>query len=116
MIEAVLPPLSRLQQNERDIWPKDRLYVPQVISLRQNSQWPDPPLLLDLPFARMLAKIGTYLWHTGRYRDCDATMKTAEGIILAQDKALQSMPECEELLSYIYLVTSILADYIGVSK
>ncbi|PVH81623.1 hypothetical protein DL98DRAFT_489524 [Cadophora sp. DSE1049] len=116
IIEAVLPEPSQLAQNKKDTWPKYRLYVPQVISLRQNSQWPDPPLVLNFQFARMLANTGTYLWHTGRYKDCDATMTMAETIMRAQDARFQSTPEWEELLSDIYLVIDILADCIGVSK
>ena len=116
MLEAVLPRASRLAQNEKDIWPEFSRYVPQVLALCQNSLWPVPPIDLDFGFAEMLSNIGTFLWHTGQIRECDFAMQTAESIIKRQPSLVQESPECEALISDIYLVTGILADCIGVSR
>lgn len=116
MIDQLVPPATRLQQNEKDTWPRYYKYVPQVVSLLQQSQWPDPPLMLNLSFARMLSNVGTFLWHTGQFRDCINAMDVAVAAVKGQKDAYRATPECEELLSDIYLVTGILADCIGVSK
>jgi tetratricopeptide (TPR) repeat protein len=116
MIDQCLPPASRLQQNDKNIWPMYHKFVPQVISVMTNSQWPDPPLELSLKFAHMLSSIGTFLWHTGRFRDCEIAMKEAETALLKQDDQFKTSPEFEELISDIYLVTGIVADCVGVSQ
>ncbi|KAK3384245.1 P-loop containing nucleoside triphosphate hydrolase protein [Lasiosphaeria ovina] len=116
MLDAVVPQASRLAQNEKDLWPAFARYVPQVLALRRNSQWPDPPINLTLDFAKMLGNIGVFLWHTGQIRECDAAMTTALAIISRQPLSLQQTPACEALVSDIYLVTGILADCIGVSR
>ncbi|KAF7676169.1 hypothetical protein GT037_005674 [Alternaria burnsii] len=116
MINQQLPPASRLQQNESDIWPVYHKFVPQVVSVMTNSRWPDPPLELNLKFAKMLSNVGTYLWHTGQFRDCEIAMEEAETALLKQDDQFKNSPEFEELISDIYLVTGIVADCVGVSK
>lgn len=75
IINNFLPPVSRLQQNEKAAWPQYYKYVPQVLNLRRNTQWPDPPLTLNFPFAKMLSNIGTFLWHSGQFRECEVAMK-----------------------------------------
>ena len=116
MLQSVLPAASRLQQNEKETWPFFEKYGSQILSLRRNSQWPDPPISLEFSFAKMLSNIGTFLWHTGQIRECDSTMKTAVAIIEAQPADFKASPECEVLLSDIYLVTGIIADCVGVSR
>lgn len=116
MLGSILPAASRLQQNEKDIWPSFNKYVPQVLSLYHNSQWPDPPIDLDFRFAKILSNIGTFLWHTGQIRECDSVMNTSIAIIQAQSKDFQNTLECQTILSDIYLVTGIIADCIGVSR
>ena len=116
MIQQRLPKASRLQTNAPETWPQYMTYVPQVISLRRNSLWPQPPLSMNFQFARLLADLGSFLWHTGQIADCGANMKPAAEYVRAQIDASQGTPELEELLSDIYLVIGILADCIGVSK
>ncbi|KAI1123776.1 P-loop containing nucleoside triphosphate hydrolase protein [Nemania abortiva] len=116
MIQAVLPEATRLQQNEKEIWPIFIRYAPQVLALRQNSQWPVPPIQLSLSFAKMLSNVGTFLWHTGQIRECTAAMDTAESIIERQPPEVRGHQDVEMLLSDIYLVVGIVADCIGVSR
>ncbi|KAK0732045.1 P-loop containing nucleoside triphosphate hydrolase protein [Lasiosphaeris hirsuta] len=116
MLAAVVPQASRLAQNEKDLWPAFFRYVPQVLALRQNSQWPVPPIDLDLTFVKILINIGTFLWHTGQIRECDSAMGTAEDVIARQKAEIRQSSECECLMSDMYLVTGILADCIGVSR
>ncbi|KAI0407262.1 P-loop containing nucleoside triphosphate hydrolase protein, partial [Xylaria palmicola] len=116
MIHAALPEATRLQQNEKDIWPTFARYTPQVLALRQNSQWPVPPIQLDIQFAKMLSNVGTFLWHTGQIRECTAAMDTAESIIKMQPQCVQRSQDCEILLSDIYLVAGIVADCVGVTR
>lgn len=116
MLNAVLPEANRLQQNEQSLWPVFYQYVPQVLAVLQNSQWPNPPLKLDFAFATMLSNVGTFLWHTGQIKMCDLAMLTALRIIEEQPKVVQDAPQVQSVLSDILLVTGILADCIGVSR
>lgn len=116
MVNAVPPQASRLAQNEKKIWPEFTRYVPQVLALRRNSLWPEPPIDFDIEFAKMLSNIGCFLWHTGQIRECDLAMKTADEIIKKQPTSVGESAECKALISDINLVTGRLADCIGVSR
>ncbi|MCJ1246224.1 hypothetical protein MMC30_003430 [Trapelia coarctata] len=116
LVRNVVPKPSRRLDSEPDLWPRFSKYVPQVISLRDHSTWPDPPLSLGLHVAKMLSEVGTFLWHTGQFHDCDLALTTAEKIVMAQDIDIQVLPESKDLLSDIYNFTGILCDIVGVSK
>ncbi|KAM5472504.1 hypothetical protein MauCBS54593_003096 [Microsporum audouinii] len=116
MLQAVIPKASPLQQNEHDNWPKYNKYAPQLLSLLKNSQWPNPPIYPDFEFAKMLSNLGTYLWHTGQYDDCDTAMNAAEHIIETGSEEEKSSADWEKYLSDIQLVTGIVADCVGVTR
>lgn len=111
-----LPRASELQVREADLWPQCYEYVPQVVSLRRNAVWPEPPLTLGLTFARTLADVGTFLWHTGQFKDCEEAMQSAENLVNMQELTIRDTPEMMALLSDLYTITGIIADCIGVSR
>lgn len=110
LIRPQLPPASKIEISEPGVFHKYSKYVPQVISLRTHSLWPQPPLKLSLEFARVLANIGIYMWNVGLLKDGIAALETAEDVLkdLGHDK--------DDLMSEIDIPLGIIFDFVGVSQ
>ena len=111
LIYPQLPSPSKIEISEPKMFHRYAKYVPQVISLRTHSLWPQPPLKLSLDFARVLANIGISMWNVGLLKDGMAALETAESIL----KDLNHDQD-DPLMSDIDVPLGIIYDFVGVSR
>lgn len=110
LIRSQLPPPSEIQVSDSRGWNRYKTYVPQVISLREHSRWPEPPLQLDYDFAQVLADIGNYLRTAGLMVEAESMLRAAEEILVGLGK------NHDHLMSDIDLLIGVVDDMTGISR
>ncbi|KAK0615224.1 P-loop containing nucleoside triphosphate hydrolase protein [Bombardia bombarda] len=81
LIRKQLPPPSATQGFRADLFAKYKTYVPQIVSLYMHSLWLQPPITHSLDFAKVMIDVGTYMWRTGQFKECEKMLTTAEDIL-----------------------------------
>lgn len=93
-LQMGMPLTSALEMPEPKKLALLQMYVPQVLTLRTHSQWPDPGVALPVSFAETLADLATHMWHAGLVADGICALHTAIDIMrnkkVSKDRPLQT--------------------------
>ncbi|KAL9015104.1 MAG: hypothetical protein Q9173_000285 [Seirophora scorigena] len=111
LLRRGMPMSSPIQVPEPNEWPQFERYTPQILNLRTNCLWPEPPVDLPVDFAHILSDMGTYMWHPGLVDDGSEALETAEHIL---DE--RGVGETEPLRGDILGNLGILSGFAGVSQ
>jgi tetratricopeptide (TPR) repeat protein len=111
LVKQQLPEASAIEVCPPEVWQVYLKYVPQLNSLRLHSLWPEPPLKLSDDFAKVLVDVGTYMWNTGLFKECEVAISLAETI-------LETLPyeQAGELMTVVDGIMAKISDLTGVSK
>ena len=102
------PPLELFSYQASTAFKK---YLPQVLSLFDSAQKPEPPLGQTVEFVTLLSEAGTYMWENGYLKDCRRVMEKAEQILYQFDS-----PSLEWERAVINSTLGILCTSVGVSR
>ena len=111
LIRNLIPRKARLELFSYQASTAFKKYLPQVLSLFDSAQKPEPPLGETIEFVTLLSEAGTYMWENGYLKDCRRVMERAEQILHQIDSSSLDW-ECADINSTL----GILCTSIGVSR
>ncbi len=111
LVKNVLPEANPLTVPEPEKWPSYEKHGRQILDLRTHCLWPEPPVELPEDFGQVLADMGTFMWHAGKFTEGETALETAEQI-LDENETKPSNP----LRANIYSILGIISSFEGVSQ
>lgn len=112
LIRDVLPACSQLDIPDVQSWKIFDTYAPQILSLESYWLWKETSLQrTPIDFVQVLSDMGTYMWHSGRFREGMATLEKAD-LVLTKEGTPISHP----LRSNIYALLGIMSSFQGISQ
>ena len=111
LIRNLIPRKSPLELFSYQATTAFKKYLPQVLSLFDGAQKPEPPLGQTIEFVTLLSEAGTYMWENGYLKDCRLVMERAEQILHRLGSSSLDW-ECADIHSTL----GILCTSVGVSR
>ena len=90
---------------EPEKWLSHEKHGQQVLDLRTNCLWAEPPVELPEEFAQVLADVGTFMWHAGKFTEATTALETAEDI-LDDNRSKSSNPLRANIFSLLSKISS----------
>ena len=111
LVKDVLPEANPLTVPEPEKWPAYEKHGRQILALRTRCLWPEPSVELCEDFGQVLADMGTFMWHAGKFTEAMTALETAEQII-DQNETEASNP----LRANVYSILGIISSFEGVRQ